>query len=414
MTSLDSKFIPFLEKVRADFDHARFACGPVKVMLTHRATNAEAEGVVGNPRAHGEVIAYGSAGHRECRQRFDKDGGALFRTDPIVDVAGNPVVNSAGDAYDIEMPAFRSVEFTGQVADYQKLSSLSERAGRLVSKLGSAPALGLLAGWRFSKPEDLWWALLFELAWAKRHPLVTAQRRIWMPSETPNVFYPYDIDALRHLIALGPDGMGKSIPAGWLKRLPEAFVSELDDVAAASFDTADYLLGELNTQVVASPENTSAPELASASRTSRQESLQRRFAIALSFPGEKREVVGGVAKLLAKVFGESRVFYDRFHEVELSRPNLDLVLQRIYSDESDLVVVFVCGDYKDKEWCGIEWRAIRELLKSRSRADQDLMFLRLDMGSPPGMLSLDGYLEISKKNPRQIADIILQRWCATR
>jgi len=109
---------------------------------------------------------------------------------------------------------------------------------------------------------------------------------------------------------------------------------------------------------------------------------------------------------------KSRVFYDRFHEVELARPNLDLLLQRFYKDDSDLIVVFVCGKYKEKEWCGIEWRAIRALMKDSSRPDEDVMFLRLDDGPIEGLLPIDGYLDVSGKTPREIADSILRRWNA--
>ena len=39
----------------------------------------------------------------------------------------------------------------------------------------------------------------------------------------------------------------------------------------------------------------------------------------------------------------AEVFYDRFHEAELARPNLDVYLQEIYHDRSRLVVVFLAG-----------------------------------------------------------------------
>ena len=382
-------------------------------MLTHRATNAEAEGVIGFPRPRGKMVALRGAGNREAFQRFDKNGNPNFRPDPIVDVKGNPIVNSAGQAFDFVMPAYRTVEFTGRYSDFQRLKSLAERAGRLVSRIPTMPSRALLDGWRFSSPDDIWWAMLFEIAWADRHPLVTAKREIWAPSKKPFSFFPYDINVLRQLANVGLE-LEESIPAGWLKRLPDAFTSEIENVAAASFDAADYLLQEIDTKASNRPVLPGLPDSVLPSSPSKETGLRRRFAVAFSFPGEHRDRVGPVAKLLADVFGEPRVFYDRFHEVELSRPNLDLVLQRFYSEESDLVVVFVCGEYIEKEWCGIEWRAIREILKSRARADSDVMFLRLDAKPLPGLLSLDGYLDISNRKARQVADIILRRWVATR
>jgi hypothetical protein len=45
-------------------------------------------------------------------------------------------------------------------------------------------------------------------------------------------------------------------------------------------------------------------------------SERRRFAIALSFPGERRDYVEQVAKALLPAFGgeKARIFYDNWHE----------------------------------------------------------------------------------------------------
>jgi hypothetical protein len=53
-------------------------------------------------------------------------------------------------------------------------------------------------------------------------------------------------------------------------------------------------------------------------------------------------------------------------------------------------------------------------MKSASRPDEDVMFLRLDDKPLAGVLSLDGYLDVSRKSPRQIADAILRRWSLKR
>jgi hypothetical protein len=142
--------------------------------------------------------------------------------------------------------------------------------------------------------------------------------------------------------------------------------------------------------------------------------IRRRFAIALSFPGERRGFVHKVAIALRSAFDEQRIFYDKFHQEELSRPNFDLALQRIYAEDADLVVVFVCAEYEEKEWCGVEWRVIRDLMKSHSRRDEDVMFLRFDDKPLEGLLSIDGYLDISQKSSRKVADSVIKRWTATR
>jgi len=132
----------------------------------------------------------------------------------------------------------------------------------------------------------------------------------------------------------------------------------------------------------------------------------RRFGIALSFPGEVRARAEPIALRLAHELGRPRIFYDRFHEAELARLNLDLHLQALYHDHADLIVVFLCRDYDTKEWCGLEWRAIRDLIKQRQR---DIIFLRLDDATIPGVYSIDGYIDLRNKTDDEVSALILQR-----
>ena len=402
-----------LEQIQSDFDRVRWQCRPIEIQLVHIATNAEAEGVIGIPLAHQPAIAFQGAGHREFFQRIDGSGNPLFRDDPIVDVKGSPITNSAGEAFDVVMPAFRTVHFLGDVADYQKLSNVAERAGRLIARMKSLPSLSALRGWQFSTPSDLWWAVLFEIAWADRHPFLTAERRLWLPAQDPTAFVPYDIDQLRGLAASGFAPLSP-IPENWLKRLPDAFMSEMNNASAASFDAAGQLVTELSPSSERAPSTREIDQPESSHDHTPEVEMKRRFAVALSFPGEHRELVGKVAQELSSALGESRVFYDEFHKAELACPNLDLRLQGIYKDDSDLIVVLVCGEYQEKDWCGVEWRAIRELVKNRSRPDEDVMYLRLDAKPLDGLLSIDGYLDVSEMKPREITDSIMKRWSVKR
>ena len=362
------------------------------------------------------LVAMQGAGHRDSYVRRDEQGNTQFRDDPIVDVKGKPILNSAGQALDIVMPAHRSVSFYGDSQHYALLAGIAKRAGRALARLSESPVLSLLDGWRFSTQSDIWWGLLFELAWADCHPLLVAEKRLWLPSDDAHKFVPYDLQQLRGLASSGFALFGKDIPENWLKRLPEAWLSEIDDVLAASSDAMDYVLSELTTGVGENDKraDASSRQLEQATGEIAEMRVQRRFAVALSFPGEHRVFVGKVASALRSAFGEQRVFYDRFHEGELSRPNLDLALQQIYGDESDLVVVFVCGEYVEKEWCGVEWRTVRSVMKSKARQDEDVMFLRFDDKPLEGHLPIDGFMDISKKTPRAVADSIIRRWSATR
>jgi hypothetical protein len=105
-------------------------------------------------------------------------------------------------------------------------------------------------------------------------------------------------------------------------------------------------------------------------------SSQFRFQIALSFPGEARQRVQRIAELLSGSVPKAAVLYDKWLSAELARPGLDVYLTSLYKSHSLLLVFFLCGDYAKKEWCGLEWRIGRDLIKQKQ--EHRLMTLRLD------------------------------------
>jgi hypothetical protein len=132
-----------------------------------------------------------------------------------------------------------------------------------------------------------------------------------------------------------------------------------------------------------------------------------RFKVGLSFPGEKRRYVSKVADALRVALGEDSVFYDYDYQAQLARPNLDTLLQRIYRDQSELIVVFLCAAYAEKEWCGLEWRVVRDIIKSK--ADDRIMFVRFDDARLDGLLSIDGYVDGNARTSKQVAAYIVER-----
>lgn len=133
----------------------------------------------------------------------------------------------------------------------------------------------------------------------------------------------------------------------------------------------------------------------------------KRFQVAFSFPGEKRNYVLRVAELLASKLGRDTVFYDDWYKHELARPNLDTYLQTIYHQQSQLIIPFLCADFERKQWCGLEWRAIRDLIKQRQ--DEDIMPLRFDDTHISGLFNIDGYIDLRIHTSEQIAELILKR-----
>ena len=134
---------------------------------------------------------------------------------------------------------------------------------------------------------------------------------------------------------------------------------------------------------------------------------RHRFDVALSFPGEHRDYVERVAMGLAEALGPNACFYDKSYRAQLAVPDADVLLQEIYGERSDLVVAFVCREYDEKKWCGVEWRKIRERLSEGGAGE--IMYVRLDVGDVAGMTTLDGFVAAQEETPETVASLILEK-----
>ena len=172
---------------------------------------------------------------------------------------------------------------------------------------------------------------------------------------------------------------------------------EIEDVIGASQVVLSEWIKEIETKGEVRP-----PIVASTAGATK-----RRFAVAFTFPGEKRKYVEAVDRALRKFLNTEMIFYDGRYEHELARLNLDTYLQKIYHDEAELIVAFLCREYQGKEWCGIEWSAIRDIIKKRQ--GDSVMFFRFDNAQIPGLFSKDGYIDATNKTPEQAAELIHKR-----
>jgi len=127
----------------------------------------------------------------------------------------------------------------------------------------------------------------------------------------------------------------------------------------------------------------------------------------VSFPGEHRAYVAAVVGELRNHLAADEIFYDHDYQAQLARPNMDVLLQDIYRNRSALVVVFLCEKYAEKEWCGLEWRAVRDIIKAKR--DEQVMFVRFDDASVDGVFSIDGYIDARRNSPTDLAKMVLTR-----
>jgi hypothetical protein len=129
------------------------------------------------------------------------------------------------------------------------------------------------------------------------------------------------------------------------------------------------------------------------------------FEIAFSFPGEKRDYVSKVHQLLENDMGD--IFYDLKFQSQLAKPNLDDLLQNIYRYKSKLIVVFISEEYAQKDWCGLEWRAIKDIIKCREM--DKVMLVKFDDAKIDGIFSTDGYIDGNKYSEEEVAQFIRER-----
>ena len=131
------------------------------------------------------------------------------------------------------------------------------------------------------------------------------------------------------------------------------------------------------------------------------------FDVSLSFPGSVRDYVESMVGELERLLGPNTYFYDNNYKSQLARPQLDVLLQDIYRNRSKLIVVFLCADYQDREWCGVEFRAVQDIVKERNH--EQIMFVRMDDGEVDGVFGTDGFIDAREHTSDEIAGFICER-----
>jgi len=139
--------------------------------------------------------------------------------------------------------------------------------------------------------------------------------------------------------------------------------------------------------------------------------VPRRFAVAFSLAGEQRLLVLAVAQEVEAILGQSTVFYDDWYTHWLAGSDTDLLLQSVYGERAELVVVCVSGAYGDKPWTHTEHQAVRARLQQPATAEDRLRVLpvRVGDGEVQGILFNEIVPDIRDKTPVQAAELIVSR-----
>lgn len=135
---------------------------------------------------------------------------------------------------------------------------------------------------------------------------------------------------------------------------------------------------------------------------------RHQFDVALTFLGEYRETVEQIANILTAQLGINTVFYDNYYKSQLARPSLDILIQNIYQNQANLIVVFLCEQYQEKDWCNLEFRVVRDIIKKRKQNNK-IMLIKMDEGEVEGIFSTDGYINAKVHSNEDIAKFIQER-----
>jgi len=170
---------------------------------------------------------------------------------------------------------------------------------------------------------------------------------------------------------------------------------------------------EIQNTILKKPENKSVSQInqdaddLGIAEIKKQNLKAAHFKVAVSFPGEKRDYVEETVNELAKIIGSKNIFYDKWYNAQLAGPDLDLKLQDIYKDKSDLVLLFFSKEYDSKTWCGIEWRAIRTIINQKQ---DKVMFLTFDFNEVSGTFNaVDGFINLEDHNPFELAKLVEEK-----
>lgn len=129
------------------------------------------------------------------------------------------------------------------------------------------------------------------------------------------------------------------------------------------------------------------------------------FDVALSFAGEDRAYVDGVAERL-RARGV-RVFYDRYALVETWGVDLYELFDEVFRTKARFAVVFVSHHYVDKPWPTHERRSAQA--RALTEFGAYLLPVRLDDAELPGLRPTVGYVDARTLTSDSLTDLICQK-----
>ncbi len=126
------------------------------------------------------------------------------------------------------------------------------------------------------------------------------------------------------------------------------------------------------------------------------------YDVALSFAGEQRAYVRGVATALDQL--RLKVFYDEFETENLWGKDLQAHFDKVYRELARLCVIFISKDYVSKSWPRHEGRSA--LARALEERGEYVLPVRFDDTPLPGLQPTIAVVYASSYTPAQLANLI--------
>ena len=132
---------------------------------------------------------------------------------------------------------------------------------------------------------------------------------------------------------------------------------------------------------------------------------QEVYDVVLSFAGEDREYVEGVALCLKK--SNLTFFYDKYEEVDLWGKDLYEHLDEIYRKKAKYCVMFLSEHFARKVWTNHERKSAQA--KALENKKEYILPVRFDNTEIPGLRPTIGYIDGNKYSPEELAEMIVSK-----
>ena len=134
-----------------------------------------------------------------------------------------------------------------------------------------------------------------------------------------------------------------------------------------------------------------------------------RYDVAFSLAHEQHDYVDNVFNEIKTTEPSLKVFYyrDEEQEIKLWGRNMVTLLQKIYRDQSNHVIIFVSKEYVKKRWVRHEWRSVQEAILDRE--EEYLLPARFDDSELEGLHSTTHYIDLRKKTPKEFGEMIVTK-----